>query len=46
MTPNKGMEQSNPEYLVGGRRTGLCVIESGFAAHAQCWTDLRGERRV
>jgi hypothetical protein len=39
--PNKGMEQSKPEYLVGPWHTALGIIESGFAAHAQCWTDLK-----
>jgi hypothetical protein len=39
---NKGMELSKPEYLVGVWPTELGVIESGFAAHAQCWTDVKG----
>jgi hypothetical protein len=38
---NKGMKLSKPEYLVGGWPTRLGIIESGFAAHAQCSTDGR-----
>jgi hypothetical protein len=37
--PNKGMELSKPQYLVGGWPTRLGIIESGFAAHAQCSAD-------
>ena len=38
--PNEGMKLTKPEYL-GGRRYGRPgVIESGFAAYAQCSTDL------
>jgi hypothetical protein len=39
--PNKGMKLSKPGDLGGSwpRRSG--IIEPGFAAHAQCWVDLR-----
>jgi hypothetical protein len=33
---NKGMKLSKPEYLVGRWPTRLGIIESGFAAYAQC----------
>jgi hypothetical protein len=36
---NKGMKLSKPEYLVGAWPIGLGIIESGFAAYAQCWAD-------
>jgi hypothetical protein len=38
--PNKGMELSKPEYLGGDWPIRPAVIESGFAAHAQCYPDL------
>ena len=40
---NKGMKLSKPEYLVGGWPIRPVVLESGFAAYAQCWTDREGE---
>ena len=33
------MKLSKPEYLGGGWFVGLGIIESGFAAYAQCWAD-------
>jgi hypothetical protein len=44
--PNKGMKLSKPEYLVGGWPTGLGIIESGFAAYAQCSADSGVEHRA
>jgi hypothetical protein len=38
--PNKGMKLSKPEYLVGGGPVRRGIIESGFAAYAQCSPDL------
>jgi hypothetical protein len=40
LLPNKGIEQSKPEYLGGSWPIRLGVVESGFAAHAQCSADL------
>jgi hypothetical protein len=40
--PNKGMELSKPEYLVGGWLTRHGITESGFAAHARCSADTDG----
>jgi hypothetical protein len=35
-TPNKGIKLSKPEYLGGSWPINLGIIESGFAAYAQC----------
>jgi hypothetical protein len=45
LLPNKGIELSKPEYLGGSWPIMLSVAESGFAAHAQCWTDSFGIER-
>jgi hypothetical protein len=37
--PNEGMKLSKPEYLGGSRPIRSGIIESGFAAYAQCWAD-------
>jgi hypothetical protein len=37
--PNKGMKLSKPGYLEGIWPVRLTIIESGFAAYAQCSTD-------
>jgi hypothetical protein len=43
---NKGMKLSTPEYLGGSWQDRPFVIESGFAAYAQCSADtLEIERR-
>jgi hypothetical protein len=39
LLPNMGIELSKPGYLGGGWPIRLGVVESGFAAHAQCWAD-------
>jgi hypothetical protein len=36
---NKGMKLSKPEYLVGSSPVRTGIIESGFAAYAQCCAD-------
>jgi hypothetical protein len=43
--PNKGMELSKPEYRGRIWPTRLGIMESGFAAHAPCWTDSFGIER-
>jgi len=47
-TSNKGMKLSKPEYLGGGRRVRPGIIESGFAAYAQCpdLSDIDTQRNV
>jgi len=42
--PNKGMKLSKPQSLGGRWPLRLGVIESGFAAYAQCWADLTESR--
>jgi hypothetical protein len=42
LLPNKGIELSKPEYLGGSWPIMLSIVESGFAAYAQCSTDSRG----
>jgi hypothetical protein len=42
---NKGMKLSKPEYLVGGWPIRPVVLESGFAAYAQCSADTKSQRR-
>jgi len=37
---NKGMKLSKPDYLVGRWPIRLGIIESGFAAYAQCYAEL------
>jgi hypothetical protein len=39
LLPNKGIELSKPEYLGGSWPIMLSIVESGFAAHAQCSAD-------
>jgi hypothetical protein len=36
---NKGMKLSKPEYRGGSWPLRLSVIQSGFAAYAQCYPD-------
>jgi hypothetical protein len=36
---NKGMKLSKPDYLVGRWPIRIGIIESGFAAYAQCSAD-------
>ena len=40
---NKGMKLSKPEYLGGSRPLRSGVIQAGFAAYAQCSTDVRSD---
>jgi hypothetical protein len=42
---NKGMKLSTPEYLGGSWQDRPFVIESGFAAYAQCWAGNSGTGR-
>jgi hypothetical protein len=39
---NKGMKLSKPEYLGGSQPVRPGIIESGFAAYAQCSADQCG----
>jgi hypothetical protein len=38
------MKLSKPETLGGGWRVSPIVVQSGFAAYAQCWADVGGAR--
>ena len=42
---NKGMKLSKPECLVGRWPISLCIIQSGFAAYAQCCPDFSVRHR-
>jgi hypothetical protein len=44
--PNKGMKLSKPESLGGASPVRSTIIESGFAAYAQCSADLEGKTSV
>jgi hypothetical protein len=41
-SPSHHMKLTKPEYLGGSWHLRSRVIESGFAAYAQCYPDLKG----